>query len=255
MDLNIPDTRQSLLADRLEAGKTIVASEVAEEFGISLDTIRRDILALEAQGKARRVRGGAVPVAQPASPFHARLAEADPISADLIAAAVAAIGSARTLLIDGGTTTLALIPHLEKLDDRLVITPSPWIAIACQEYGLDVFLLGGTLHPRAGVTTGASALQKTGEIAADIAILGVCGLEAGFGLSADSHDDCLMKQAMQKAAGRTFVVTSAAKLGRRARHQTLPLSDISLIITDADGDDTQPLIDAGAEVLSTGAKI
>ncbi|NVK33835.1 MAG: DeoR/GlpR transcriptional regulator [Rhodobacteraceae bacterium] len=251
MDLNIPDTRQSLLAERLDAGQTIVASDVAEEFGISLDTIRRDILALEAQGKARRVRGGAMPLAQPASPFHTRLHDAEPIGADLIATAVAQVGDTRTLLIDGGTTALALIPHLERLSDRLIITPSPWAAIACQECGHDVFLLGGTLSRRAGVTIGAHALQKVAEVAADVAILGACGLEAGFGLSSDEYDDSLMKQAMHAAAAQTFVVTSSDKVGRRARHQTLQLSDIDRIITDAAADQTNPLSMAGAQLISS----
>ncbi|MEP3513130.1 MAG: DeoR family transcriptional regulator, partial [Lentilitoribacter sp.] len=62
MNLNVPDTRQNLLAERLANGVQIVAPKVAAEFGVSLDTIRRDILALEAAGKAQRVRGGAVPV-------------------------------------------------------------------------------------------------------------------------------------------------------------------------------------------------
>uniref|UniRef100_A0AAN0MDU7 DeoR family transcriptional regulator n=1 Tax=Yoonia rhodophyticola TaxID=3137370 RepID=A0AAN0MDU7_9RHOB len=75
MNLNIPDTRQQVLAERLARGQQIVASDVAGEFGVSLDTIRRDILALEADGHAQRVRGGAVPIARPAPPLHMRLAK------------------------------------------------------------------------------------------------------------------------------------------------------------------------------------
>ena len=57
MNLNNPDTRQQLLSDRVQAGAQLIAKDLAQEFDVSLDTIRRDILALVAKGKARRTRG------------------------------------------------------------------------------------------------------------------------------------------------------------------------------------------------------
>ncbi|MEH6727084.1 MAG: DeoR family transcriptional regulator, partial [Hyphomicrobiales bacterium] len=46
-ELNNPVVRQSILTQRVEAGGTLVASSLAIEFDVSLDTIRRDILTLE----------------------------------------------------------------------------------------------------------------------------------------------------------------------------------------------------------------
>ncbi|BBI48864.1 hypothetical protein HORIV_12850 [Vreelandella olivaria] len=65
--LNVPETRQQQLLAKLASGEQLIAQDLAVEFGVSLDTIRRDIIALEQQGKAQRVRGGAVATA-PASP-------------------------------------------------------------------------------------------------------------------------------------------------------------------------------------------
>ncbi len=245
MDLNIPEIRQSLLADRLRAGQQIVAQDVAAEFGISVDTIRRDILALAAAGQAHRVRGGAVP---PAAPLHVRQKDSAPVDPTLVALVITHIDDAPTLLLDGGTTVLALVPALTVRPDRLVITPSPWVAIACQERGVGVFLLGGTLSARGGIATGAAALREVDGIAADIAVLGACGLDAGFGLSSDDHAEALMKQAMQHAAAQTIVVTDAQKLGRKARHHTLHLNQIDHIFTNTRGDHSAALAAAGAEI-------
>lgn len=119
MILNIPDTRQSELAERLTNGQQIVAADAAQEFGVSLDTIRRDILALEAAGKAQRVRGGAVPIVEPALPFHTRLADRDSPNPKLIQAAVTEIGASSTLIVDGGLTSLSVIKHLPTLEGEL----------------------------------------------------------------------------------------------------------------------------------------
>ncbi|MCG3268151.1 DeoR/GlpR family DNA-binding transcription regulator [Yoonia sp. I 8.24] len=249
MDLNIPDTRQRLLAQRLDAGCQIVATDVAKEFDVSLDTIRRDILALEANGLAQRVRGGAMPIARPADPLHARINAADAVNPAIIRAAIREIGDAPTLLMDGGATTLSLIPQLAGVANRLVITPSPWVAIACQEHAIAVFLIGGTLSARGGIAVGDHAQLQTGVVSANIAILGACGVDTSFGLSSDDHAESQMKQAMHAAAARTIVVTGAQKIGRRARHHTLPLDQIDAVITDADHRLTAPFSDAGTTFI------
>lgn len=247
MDLNVPDTRQRLLAERLKGGAQIVAADVAREFDVSLDTVRRDILALEADGIATRVRGGAVPVAPP---LHHRLANDAPPSPALINATVAQISDSPTLLVDGGTTTLSLIAHLPPCPDRLIITPSPWVAIAAQERGIAAFLLGGRLSAAGGIATGPTALEETGAVSADIAILGACGLDAAFGLSSDDPDEASVKRALAGAARRCFVVTDKTKIGRRARHRTLMPDQIDTIITNADPAQTAPLARTGAHVIT-----
>jgi len=231
--LNVPDTRQSELAARLSNGQQIVAADAAKEYGVSVDTIRRDILALEADGKAQRVRGGAVPMAPPVAPLHIRLTEGAPLRQSLIKAAVEEVGDAQTLLVDGGRTTLCVVENLPAQEGRLVITPSPWVAITCQSKGIAVFLLGGMLRPQGGIATGEVALNRVAGVSADIAILGACGLDKRFGLSSDDHDEAQMKQAMHEAAKRTIVVTEGSKVGRRARHRTLALAEIDAVISDA----------------------
>lgn len=232
MSLNIPDTRQAELAERLEKGHQIVAVDAASEYGVSIDTIRRDILALEADGKAKRVRGGAVPAVVPAEPLHARIADDPPINSKLCGAAIQEIGDAKTLLVDGGRTALRIVEELPQQRDRLVITPSPWVAIACQNKGIAVFLLGGSLRPQGGIATGELAVARVADVSVDVTVLGACGIDAEFGLSSDDHDEGQMKRAMHKAAGRTVVVTEKEKVGRRARHRTLPLEEIDVLISD-----------------------
>lgn len=246
MNLNIPDTRQQALAKKLDQGSQLIAQELALEFDVSLDTIRRDILALEASGKARRVRGGAMPIAKPVSPMLERLSSGHGVNQAIIDATLVQIAHTPTLMVDGGTTSLAIISNIPKLNERLVITPSPWIAIAAQERGCDVHLLGGSLSTSGGIATGSPTLKDIENTAVDVSILGVCGIDADFGLSADDYAEMHMKRAMHRAGQRTIVATDHLKFNTRARHHTLPINEIDLIITDASSEQIEPFAQCDA---------
>jgi DeoR/GlpR family transcriptional regulator of sugar metabolism len=247
MDLNNPDIRQSLLRERLCAGTALVAAELADEFGISIDTVRRDLIALEAEGAIRRVRGGALPVRAPAAPLTERRA-AEPIPASLVAAALTALGGARTLLLDGGTTVLAVTRALAPAPGLLVITASPWTAVAAADRGIEVVTLGGQLSARGGIAIGADVTAALAGTAAEIALLGACGLDAEFGLSSDDVLESAVKRAMAQAARRVLVLTGAAKIGQRARHRTLAPGEIDGIVTDASPAAAMAFRDKGIEV-------
>ncbi|MDQ7734187.1 DeoR/GlpR family DNA-binding transcription regulator [Halomonas sp. SpR1] len=231
--LNVPETRQQQLLTKLASGEQLIAQDLAVEFDVSLDTIRRDIIALEQQGKAQRVRGGAVATAPTSPPLQYRV-QAHSQAIDAIAArASSLINLADTLLLDGGATVLALAERLQPKPGRLVMTPSPWVAVACQKNGIEVFMLGGQLGVRGGVNVGDTALLAAANLYADITILGACGLDAEFGLSADDLQEAHLKHAMSRAAKRTLVLASREKIGRRARHRAVAIEDIDCLITDA----------------------
>ena len=215
---------------------------------MSLDTVRRDILALETAGRAHRVRGGAVPVAEPAGPLRARLFERTQTYQPLVDRALGLLDTSATLILDGGATVLALAERLRPAPGRLVITPSPWVAIACQQNGIEVFMIGGNLSTSGGVNTGAIATSGLSELAADIAVLGACGLDPEFGLSSDEFSETGLKVAMHAASARTLVLTDRSKIGRRARHRTLHPDQIDMLVTDADSTETKGFLARGIEV-------
>ncbi|WP_110655336.1 DeoR/GlpR family DNA-binding transcription regulator [Salinicola halimionae] len=230
---NVPETRQQRLLDMLASGDPLVAQELAEAFGVSLDTIRRDIIALEQLGKAHRVRGGAVPTApiSPALPYRV----VPPTSAmdAIIRRALREIDDIKTLWLDGGTSVLALAEKLPAIPGRLVMTPSPWIAVACQKNGVEVYMLGGALSPSGGINVGETAVLTASTTYADLAVLGVCGIDSEFGLSADNLQEAQLKRAMAEAAESTMALASRDKIGRRARHRALESQSLDYLVTDA----------------------
>lgn len=248
MELNTPEQRQDRLRRRLTRGTPVAAGAVAREMGVSIDTIRRDIIALEAAGAARRVRGGAVPVKAPDGPMAEKIAGAA-VPPGLVDAVLTRIGAARTLLIDGGATALAVARALRPHPGLLVMTPSPWVAVACNASGIAVFVIGGQLVAGGGVATGAQTEMGLAGLAAEVAVLGACGLDPSFGLSADHDGEARLKRAIAAAAGEVIVPVAAEKLGRRARFRALDPGEIDVVVTDAEAGQTRGYVNAGIAVI------
>ncbi|MEP3278760.1 MAG: DeoR/GlpR family DNA-binding transcription regulator [Stappiaceae bacterium] len=235
MDLNVPDTRQQLLSELLDAGEQLNALAIARKFGISVDTVRRDLIALEDAGLAKRVRGGAIPISKPGPSMLEKAERGIKPPATLIDAVLSALEGKQTLLLDSGSTLLALARKLTPIEGLVVITPSPWVAIACLERDIETILIGGRLSPRSGTSVGGDCLAMLSSVAADVAVLGACGIDPVFGLSSDDFDEVPVKQRMADCAARTWVVSDCSKLGLRARHRALLPSQIDRIITTAEG--------------------
>ncbi len=249
MNLNSPDTRLDILRERLAAGSPLVLSELAAEFGVSADTVRRDLIALERDGAARRVRGGAVPSVRPAVDLRLRPGIDLAIANRIALCAMQKLRGATTLLIDGGTTCVAFAKVLEPTPDLVVVTPSPFVAAETFRRGIETQILPGRLSAKGGIATGLACEAMLRDIAADAALLGACALDAEFGLSSDDLLESAVKQSLARAAARAVVLADAGKLGCRARHRTLAPGHIDVIVTDADSSATGQFAAQEIEVI------
>jgi DNA-binding transcriptional ArsR family regulator len=145
------ERRQAILAILSRDGK-VVAAQLVRDLGVSEDTIRRDLRELASQGLVHRVHGGALaPAPQPGS-FARRSETCTAEKAALARAAVAVLGEARVVLIDGSTTNLEVARRLPAEPVRTILTNSPPIAAALAEHpSAEVVMIGGRrdrLHPR-----------------------------------------------------------------------------------------------------------
>lgn len=232
MNLNIPTVRQQELGKRLADGLQISAIEIAREFDISLDTARRDLIALENAGMAQRVRGGAIPVSVPAPSMQTKIADGKVPSRALISTALKTISHQETLLLDGGSTVLALATALTPRDGLSVITPSPFVAIECLKKGIETLMIGGRLSSWGGINVGVQSSDMLRDVLVNVAILGACGIDPEFGMSSDDFDEAQTKKQMSKCASETLILTDSSKLNMRARHRVLPSDQIDIIVTN-----------------------
>lgn len=245
--------RKELLLERLRTDGRIIAKEIANELGLSEDSIRRDLRELDAQGLAVRVYGGALPASPAVVDYAARAFVAPESKRRVAAAAVALIEPGATVILDGGTTTLAMVDALPRTFRGTIITHSPTIASALLGHDADVLLIGGRLFKHSAVACGAAAVQAAQQLSADLFFLGVTGIHPTAGLTTGDAEEAAMKRALASRAADTYVLGSDEKIGTASRYAVLPLDEIAGVITDKTADDpaSRELAMAGIRLVHT----
>ncbi|WP_432512981.1 DeoR/GlpR family DNA-binding transcription regulator [Kineococcus sp. SYSU DK001] len=244
--------RHALILDRLDRDKRVLAKDLAHELGTSEDTVRRDLRELAAQGRLVRVYGGAVPVAAAASDYRTRTDLEPGSKARVAARALTLVEPGSTVILDGGTTTLALASSLPETLSCTVITHSPTIAVALVAKPLvDVHLIGGRLFRHSVVTCGAAAVEAAASLSADVFLAGVTGVHPQEGLTTGDADEAAMKRALSARAAETYVLASREKVGAVSRFRVFTPGQVTAVVSDAPEDSTivQELAAAGMRLL------
>jgi DeoR/GlpR family transcriptional regulator of sugar metabolism len=239
---------------RLTAHGEAGFAELAEEFRVSEMTIRRDLEMLEAEGLARRVRGGAISVVSRSyePPFAVRATTAAGAKEAIGSAAADLVNDGDTVVIDVGTTTLALARTLHGKRGLTVVTPSLPVAV---ELGANsdvrVVVTGGQVRSGELSLTGGMAEDSFAAMNCDLAFIGIAGICASPGLTEYNPDDARVKRAAIAAARRVIVLADASKLGRVAFSTVAPLSVVDVLVTDALADHhaAQEIAAAGVSII------
>ncbi|WP_037581948.1 DeoR/GlpR family DNA-binding transcription regulator [Phaeacidiphilus oryzae] len=248
------ERREHLLGLLAREGK-VVAKAVAAELGISEDSVRRDLRDLAAEGLCHRVYGGALPVSPAVADYAARTAVTPDGKRRVAARAAGLVRPGGAVILDGGTTALAVARALPPELDCTVITHSPTIAAALVEHPrAEVFVLGGRLFKHSAVACGAAAVEAARNVSADLCLLGVTGVHPDEGLTTGDAEEAAMKRALAARAADTYILASSEKVGTASRFRVLPWEEVSGLITDADPRD--PALEwvaaLGVEVLAAG---
>lgn len=237
--------RRDLLLARLRTDGKVVAKELAAELGLSEDSVRRDLRELAAAGLCQRVYGGALPVS-PAVADYATRTGVSLDSKDRVARRAAQlVRPGSTVILDGGTTALAVTRVLPADLAATVVTHSPTVAAALVEHpAVEVFLIGGRLFKHSAVTSGAAAAEAAERVQADLFLLGVTGVHPEAGLTTADADEAAMKRLLARRAADTYVLASEEKIGAASPFEVLPWDAVAGVITDVDVDLPVPVLRA-----------
>jgi DeoR/GlpR family transcriptional regulator of sugar metabolism len=236
---------------------SITVTEIATEFAVSVDTIRRDLDYLSSRGLLLRTHGGAVPVdgfMDRDTPVALRVNTRAAEKARIAKAAAALIVDGETLIINGGSTTRAFVGELGALRNLTIVTNSLGVpAAVLPNTARGVYLLGGHVRQELQVTIGAVGFAGAGPISADTAIIGVGGVST-LGLSTTMLEEAAMITAMMQSARRVIVLADGAKFGATVLAHIAPLERVHVLITDAQPppDLAAALNEAEVEVIVAG---
>jgi len=231
----LTDERREHIITALRRDGRVLAADLSKTLGVSDDTIRRDLDTLAEMGLLQRVHGGALWRARLNDDYTARQGEDVAAKQSIAQATAALIRPGQVVILDGGTTSLAVAQHLPQKLEATVITTSPQVAVALAAYpGIEVITIGGRLYRYAMVAIGASTIAALRGIRADLCILGVLALHPELGISVIDREEAAVKQAMIEGAVDVVAPTTQSKLGTVAPFIVGPTSTLTHLVTESE---------------------
>ena len=228
--------RRRRIAEVLRLRGFVSVSEMAADLGISEITLRRDLRAMGDEGLLVRTHGGAVlPDGFSREPTYTEKAnQAATEKAAIARLAVAMVRPGDSIVLGAGTTTLALAHLLVDLTDITVVTNSLLVVQALMGASqVEVILTGGTLRRAIHALVGPAAADALRALRATVAFISGNGLTAERGLSTPSPVVAEIDRALAASAQRIVVLADHTKIGQDTMCQTVPLHQISTLITDS----------------------
>jgi DeoR/GlpR family transcriptional regulator of sugar metabolism len=247
--------RRLEMLEILEAGGELKIAELSPRFSISEMTVRRDLEVLEREGILKRVRGGAISaISRSYEPPFALRAGRNAGAKKLIGETVAQmISDGETVIIDVGTTALAVAEALSDRRSLTIVTPSlraAWLLADNAE--LRVMVTGGTVRPMERSLVGPLSDKAFENLYCDTYIMGIGGIDVDAGFTEFNLDDARVKQEAMRYSQRCVAVADATKLGRVAFARVAGLEQVDALVTDggADAEKVAELREAGLEVTA-----
>ncbi|MBL0374930.1 DeoR/GlpR transcriptional regulator [Rhizobium sp. KVB221] len=248
--------RQSLIRKRLADDGRVIAADLAQQFAISEDTIRRDLREMAAAGLLKRVYGGALPVQSTDDNSILSRMSIKPERKDALAkAAVNRISAGMTLFIDAGTTNLAIAQAIPPGLKLTVITNAPLIAAALMDRpDIAVVVIGGQLDRGSGAVLGSKAIQDAANFNPDLCILGSCGFEVDRGVTASFPEEAEFKRFIALRSRSVMAAVTNDKLGVPAPCAVIPMEKCDHVVIEQDADPhyAEAIARAGANVIRAG---
>lgn len=227
--------RRTQIVDMIRNQRTVKNTELMERFGISIETVRRDLEDLERQGYLRRVYGGAiVNAALSSEPEYTSRTNAHSREKQAIAAEAAKLVQPQDAIYLGvGTTVQAMTQHLKNIGKLTVFTNALRTAVELSEIpGCNVILPGGSLRAKELTLSGFPAEENFSSFNVDKAFIGIGGITETDVTDFHIGEARLHRQLVQNAR-QAIVLADSGKLGLRAVVNICPLEDIDIVITDS----------------------
>ncbi|WP_140846558.1 DeoR/GlpR family DNA-binding transcription regulator [Paracoccus sp. FO-3] len=213
---------------------------IVESFGVSRQTVRRDLIEMEQSGILRRVRGGAVPVETEDMEFSVRITQRLQEKRAICVAALQLLKSHQTIFMDAGSTTTIMAEVLAGptgLTDLTVITNSLEVAMRLAqntpENGVRVQLLRGPVRRDPLETWGGATVADIYSYHADIALLSPLGVDAALGATYHHLYGAEIAEAMARQSTKTAILADHAKIGVTSRKCVCPTAEIDCLVVDA----------------------
>ena len=244
--------RQDRILAELRLSAAIRIQDLAGNFQVSTETIRRDLEEMAETGHIMRTYGGAVAPQLAGEPGwmerdNLMVAEREAIGAH----AAEFVRDGETVLIDAGSTTLHLARRLVASDKAITVVTNGYAAAIALGTNprIAVHVCPGRHNPHEGGVTGAETIAYLNRFQVDRAFIGASGINAEGVNEADS-EAAIVKRAMLRRAEAPMLLLDHSKFDRRNFQIICPLEELPHLVTDE-----EPGPDLGAALVRAGVEL
>ncbi|WP_227002622.1 DeoR/GlpR family DNA-binding transcription regulator [Salicibibacter kimchii] len=209
-------------------------TDLTNHFQVSTMTVRRDLNALEKEGKIIRTHGGAVAAPQLRKEIAYQLKENVHLAEKKAIAlkAVSKVADHSTIILDSGTTTLELARLLKDRKGLKVVTNDVLIAAELINSPVDVIVTGGELQHEVGAMFGSHTQHLLQSVYVDQCFLGAHSVDSEGEVRTPSIEKSKIKKLMIEAASETWLLADHSKYGHKTFAYVCHLEELKGIITD-----------------------
>lgn len=250
----IQEERKHIILQELSRASVVKLEDLSQQLNVSIDTVRRDLKALDRAGLVQYIRGGAKAVheSHQFAHFNGRKVIHNELKREAARKAVQLIQPNDLVMLNSGTTTTILAEEIAQADLTCSIVTNNIAAAeaAAANPKCRIHLLGGDWDGAEQSTWGSRCLREAETYFPDICFLAVNSLDVQSGLTDFHFREIPIMQAMARNAWKTYAVMDSTKLDRLAKKQVFPLAQTPVIIMDSDigADDLQRYKDGGIEI-------
>ena len=248
-----PNPRQAGLLEEVRARGTVSVEALAEKFGVTLQTVRRDVKLLAEAGLVARFHGGVgVPRSTTENIAYRQRQALQAEAKQRIARAVArAVPAGSSLLLNIGTTTEAVARELLQHKGLRVITNNLNVAaILSDNPGCEVIVAGGLVRAFDRGVFGEATVEFIRQFRVDIGLIGISGIEDDGTLRDFDFREVKAARTIIEQSRQTWLVADHTKFNRPAMVELGRVDQLDMLFTDTMPPDPFPelLAEAGVQL-------
>ena len=213
---------------------TASLEEISQRFGVSLNTVRRDVHEILKRGKLKKVYGGvAANLSGTPLPMSVRAAANRDAKQKIGQLAATLIPDGSTLFLDSGSTTVCVLPFLTEKSNITIVSHSlPALYEASQFSNLRVIALGGVYSDPTASYVGASTLEALSRINLDMVLIAATGVSLEKGLTNTTYFEADIKRLVTSRNSNIVLLADHSKFDHAAPITFCDFDQISALVSD-----------------------
>lgn len=233
--------RAELIMQQLQLQSTVKVAELSRLLHVSVDTVRRDLKAMEQQGLIKYVHGGACLPESMASfqNFTGREIVHSDLKREASRKALAFINEGDVIALNSGTTNTVLSQELVTLDKKITVVTNNYAAInvLMQSNFIHLIAVGGTVDALERSTYGTACEQEFGQYFPDIAFLSINAVNYNDGFTDFRFNEIGIIELLAKTAKQVIAVMDSSKLGKCSKKNILSNAQVHTVVMDGNVSD------------------